>query len=78
MTEIVSYVLLYEKSPFVLNVSEFRFDTWHVRQNTSSPTAAAGLVHRRSGTRSAGRQMLEVVRMNTSFGDRFGTSLSNY
>ena len=25
---------------------------------------------RRSGTRSAGRQMLEVVRMNTSFGDR--------
>ena len=24
----------------------------------------------RSGTRSAGRQMLEVVRMNTSFGDR--------
>jgi len=25
---------------------------------------------RRSGTRSAGRQMLEVLRMNTSFGDR--------
>jgi len=25
---------------------------------------------RRSGTRSAGRQMLKVVRMNTSFGDR--------
>ena len=25
---------------------------------------------RRSGTRSAGRKMLEVVRMNTSFGDR--------
>ena len=25
---------------------------------------------RRSGTRSAGRQMLEVVRINTSFGDR--------
>jgi len=25
---------------------------------------------RRSGTRTAGRQMLEVVRMNTSFGDR--------
>ena len=25
---------------------------------------------RRSGTCSAGRQMLEVVRMNTSFGDR--------
>ena len=25
---------------------------------------------RRSGTRSAVRQMLEVVRMNTSFGDR--------
>jgi len=25
---------------------------------------------RRSGTRSAGRQMLEVVRMNMSFGDR--------
>ena len=32
---------------------------------------------RRSGTRSAGRQMVEVVRMNTSFGDRsFAASAS--
>jgi len=43
MTEIVTYVIIYEKSPFILNVSEVRFDTWHEHQNTSSPTAA-GLV----------------------------------
>ena len=42
----------------------------NVRRNISSPTAACWAGSRRSGTRSAGRQMLEVVRMNTSFGDR--------
>ena len=41
----------------------------NVRQNTSSPTAAGlvGIVLRHV---CAGRQMLEVVRMNTPFGDR--------
>ena len=33
-------------------------------------TYSMGTGSRRSGTRSAGRQMPEVVRMNTSFGDR--------
>ena len=43
----------------------------NVLQNTSSPIDYCWAGSRRSGTRrSAGRQMLEVVRMNLSFSDR--------
>ena len=44
-----------------------------MHQNTSS-TNAAWLCGRHSGTGSAGRQMIEVTRRNTSFGDRSFTA----